>query len=118
MAPIGTLHSVVFDCPEPHTLAEFYRSILGGTIDAEGDTWVNLIIDGLGTKLAFQQSSNFAAPVWPSDDGDQQAHLDVQVDDLDAAHHALQTLGAEHLESHDTFRVYLDPVGHPFCTVS
>ncbi|WP_336659404.1 VOC family protein [Leucobacter sp. USHLN153] len=115
--PIATLHSVVLDCPDPAALAEFYRKILGGSVTADGDDWVDLVSDGPGAQLAFQESPGYIAPVWPGDDGDQQVHLDVAVEDLEAAHNALLAIGAEHLESHDTFRVYRDPVGHPFCTV-
>ncbi|MEJ6490498.1 VOC family protein [Leucobacter sp. USCH14] len=117
MAHIGTLHSYVLDCPDPKELAEFYRGLLGGDVRPDGEDWVNLEIDGLGARLAFQQSPGYVAPTWPSDDGDQQAHLDIQVDDLAGVHDRVLALGARHLESRDTFRVYLDPVGHPFCTV-
>jgi Glyoxalase-like domain len=44
-------------------------------------------------------------------------HLDVIVDDLDAAEAAVTELGAtrhEHQPS-TSFRVFLDPAGHPFC---
>ena len=55
----------------------------------------------------------------PSTTGNQQMmmHLDIEVDDLDAA-------GAEAIEAGATLaefqpqqhvRVYLDPAGHPFC---
>lgn len=116
---IGTLHSTVFDCPDPAALAEFYRGILGGTVVAgEDDGWVNLELPEGPAKLAFQDSPGYVPPVWPGDDGDQQLHLDVLVPDLEAAHEPLLALGARFLEAHDTFRVYLDPVGHPFCTVS
>ncbi len=50
----------------------------------------------------------------------QQVHLDVMVDDLDAAEHAVLDLGAikhEH-QPGETFRVFLDPAGHPFCLCS
>ncbi|MBO1901858.1 VOC family protein [Leucobacter weissii] len=118
---IGTLHSIVIDCPDPPALAEFYRGILGGEIlsddhtDAD-DRWVDLA-PASGPRLSFQRSPGYVPPRWPGDDGDQQSHLDVLVEDLDAAHEHLLALGARHLESHATFRVYLDPVGHPFCTI-
>ena len=46
-----------------------------------------------------------------------QVHLDVQVDDLEAAgRHAIEA-GAVRAEyqPQDDVRVYLDPAGHPFC---
>ncbi|WP_240739897.1 VOC family protein [Leucobacter triazinivorans] len=56
-------------------------------------------------------------PGWPSDDGDQQIHLDVRVEDFAAAEAALLSLGARFVEAHEGSRVYLDAAGHPFCTV-
>lgn len=44
-------------------------------------------------------------------------HLDVVVEDLDAAEEAVAALGAtRHPHQPGTsFRVFLDPAGHPFC---
>jgi hypothetical protein len=44
-------------------------------------------------------------------------HLDVNVDDLDKAEQAVLELGATKTEHQPgtTFRVFLDPAGHPFC---
>jgi hypothetical protein len=58
------------------------------------------------------------APEWPAPDRSQQFHLDLTVDDLDAAEAAVLALGAKPLDTDDrsrTFRVYADPAGHPFC---
>jgi hypothetical protein len=59
----------------------------------------------------------YRAPVWPGQDVPQQVHLDVVVDDLDAAEREVLALGATKHEHQPgtTFRVYLDPAGHPFC---
>lgn len=48
----------------------------------------------------------------------QQFHLDVMVDDLDAAEAAVLELGARKAahQPETTFRVFLGPAGHPFCT--
>jgi len=47
----------------------------------------------------------------------QQAHLDVIVDDIAAAETAVLDLGATKHEHQPgtSFRVFLDPAGHPFC---
>jgi hypothetical protein len=47
----------------------------------------------------------------------QQFHLDFVVDDLDEAEAAVLELGATKADFQPgkTFRVFLDPVGHPFC---
>lgn len=113
---IGRLQAVVLDCPDPTQLAEFYRTILGGRFEPDGE-WIDVILPGETTRLSFQRSPGYVAPMWPGDNGDQQGHLDIAVPDFDVAHDQLLALGARHLESHEGFRVYLDPVGHPFCTV-
>lgn len=114
---IGRLHAIVLDCAAPQSLAEFYRGVLGGRIEADGDDWVDLIADSGAPHLSFQLSPGHVAPRWPSDDGDQQIHLDVRVEDFEAAEAELLRLGARFVEAHQGFRVYLDPAGHPFCTV-
>jgi hypothetical protein len=47
----------------------------------------------------------------------QQMHLDVMVRDFESAEPAVLELGATKHEHQPgtTFRVYLDPAGHPFC---
>ena len=49
----------------------------------------------------------------------QQLHLDFYVADLDAGEEHALSLGATKAEFQPgtSFRVYLDPVGHPFCLV-
>lgn len=45
-------------------------------------------------------------------------HLDVRVEDFDVAEPAVLALGATRTGSEEPgFRVYLDPVGHPFCLI-
>ena len=44
-------------------------------------------------------------------------HLDIEVDDLDAAGAAAKAAGATlaEFQPQDDVRVWLDPAGHPFC---
>jgi predicted enzyme related to lactoylglutathione lyase len=48
-----------------------------------------------------------------------QQHLDLEVDDLDAAAAVAERAGARLLntstEPHEDVRTYADPAGHPFC---
>ncbi len=118
MAPIGRLDVVALDCREPRRLAEFYAAITGWSIVDEEDDWVEVHGDG-PVGLAFQLAPDHEPPVWPSADRPQQAHLDFDVDDLDVASAQVLALGAtmaEH-QTDATFRVFLDPAGHPFCLV-
>ncbi|MEU0601246.1 VOC family protein [Streptomyces sp. NPDC006393] len=113
---LAKLGVVVLDCPDPRALAGFYAEVLGGTVEGEGD-WADLKVPG-GPSLAFQAAPGHVPPKWPSSDRSQQFHLDLVVEDLDAAEKGVLALGAEPLDATDrtrTFRVYADPAGHPFC---
>lgn len=69
--------------------------------------------------LAFQLVEDFQPPQWPSTARSQQMHVDVRVDDLDSGEQSVVALGATRLEGGgENFRVFADPVGHPFCLVA
>ncbi|WP_407110473.1 VOC family protein [Streptomyces sp. DSM 116494] len=113
---VAKVGAVVLDCPDPRALAGFYAAIVGGTVEGEGD-WVDLSVPG-GPALAFQAAPGHVPPRWPAGDRSQQFHLDLTVEDLDAAEKEVLALGAKPLDTEDrsrTFRVYADPAGHPFC---
>jgi hypothetical protein len=114
---IGQLHSVVLDAPDAHALATFYARLLGMDVKgAPGDRWVT--ITGAGYRIAFQQASDLRPPDWPDPDHPQQFHLDIRVADVDEAEPKVLELGARRLPGGGgDFRVYADPVGHPFCLV-
>ncbi|MGD1220188.1 VOC family protein [Streptomyces krungchingensis] len=113
---LAKLGAVVLDCPDPRALAGFYAEVLGGTVQGEGD-WIDLKVPG-GRALAFQAAPGHVPPKWPAADASQQFHLDLAVEDLDAAEKGVLALGATPLDAEDrsrTWRVYADPAGHPFC---
>lgn len=114
--------TLVIDCPDARALGEFYGSMLGWTVSdaSDGDDdWVEVKAD-YGQMLCFQQVERYAAPDWPGQEHPQQMHLDVVVDDLDEGERAVLELGATKHEHQpgETFRVFLDPAGHPFCLCS
>ncbi|OQR59570.1 glyoxalase/bleomycin resistance/dioxygenase family protein [Streptomyces maremycinicus] len=116
---LATLGVVVLDCPDPAALAGFYAEVLGGTVEGEGE-WVDVKVPG-GQSLAFQAAPGFVPPAWPAPAHSQQFHLDLNVDDLDAAERGVLALGAKPLDAEDRsrgWRVYADPAGHPFCLCS
>ena len=113
------LTTVVLGAPDIRALADFYRRLLGWTVERDEDDWIKLSAPDGGTALAIQLEPDHVRPTWPAGPGDQQMqlHLDIQVDDLEeAGAHALAAgaVLAEHQFENDV-RVYLDPAGHPFC---
>jgi predicted enzyme related to lactoylglutathione lyase len=112
---IARFPSIVVDCADPSALARFYGEMLGWKVEASSD-WADVRADH-GQCLSFQQVEGYRPPQWPGQEVPQQMHLDVVVDDLDAAEEAVLGLGATK-HGHQpgtTFRVFLDPAGHPFC---
>jgi catechol 2,3-dioxygenase-like lactoylglutathione lyase family enzyme len=117
--PRFTLTATVLDAPDARELAGFYRRLLGWTIGTDEPDWVTLRPPGGGTGLSFQTESAYARPTWPAGPGDQQMmlHLDIEVDDLEAAGAHAVASGAvlANFQPQQDVRVYLDPAGHPFC---
>jgi catechol 2,3-dioxygenase-like lactoylglutathione lyase family enzyme len=114
---IGRLSELVIDCPDPRALAAFYADLLGMRITYDSDDWV-VIESEPGSKIAFQLAPDLREPRWPDPERPQQMHLDVRVDDVDAAEAKVLALGAKRLPGGgQDFRVYEDPAGHPFCLV-
>ena len=118
------LRLTALDCPDPLALAAFYADLTGLLVEPLGDfppekvDWIELL-DGDVPVLAFQKIPAYVAPTWPEGPVPQQLHLDFDVSDLDEGEaHALH-VGATKtpFQPGDSFRVYLDPVGHPFCLV-
>ena len=117
---IARFPSIVLDCPDPVALAKFYGTMLDWKVDIsnadQSDGWVDVKSD-YGQCLSFQQVEDYKPPKWPGQEVPQQMHLDVVVDDLDTAEAAVIALGATKHEHQPgtSFRVFLDPAGHPFC---
>jgi hypothetical protein len=116
---IGTWHGLIIDCPDPKALASFYEELIGMVpIQDDGD-WVVIGDAPDRPGVAFQRIPDHRAPTWPGGERPQQMHFDVKVDDLDEGERRVLELGATRLEGGgETFRVYADPVGHPFCLVT
>lgn len=117
MTAIATFSAVALDCRDPRKVAEFYSAVLDVPIQPDDEPdWVQLEPIG-GVQLAFQLAPDHIPPQWPDAEHPQQMHLDLDVADLDAAEAAVVALGARKHEHQPgkTFRVFLDPAGHPFC---
>lgn len=123
--------SVTIGAPNPRELATFYERLLGWTASAlDGPPpggppqagWAQLRSPSQGPGLLtlnIEYEKEYVRPVWPSEPGKQHitAHLDIPVDDLDAAVARALEAGATlaEFQPQEDVRVMLDPAGHPFC---
>ncbi|WP_213454744.1 VOC family protein [Rhizomonospora bruguierae] len=113
--PETTLADVMLDCPDAKNLSTFYATLLGKPVTYEGEGVAMIGEDG-AQPVMFQQIAEYQAPRWPDPAYPQQFHLDVTVDNIDAAEAAALKLGATSLASGGVnWRVYADPAGKPFC---
>jgi len=71
--------------------AAFYGAMLDWTVKSSPG-WADVRSDG--QCISFQQVDGYTPPDWPGQKVPQQMHLDVVVDDLDAAEEAVLKLGA------------------------
>src|SRR5579859_391640 len=114
---------IVFDAADLAAESRFWAGLLGGTV-VEDDDWHSVLIDG-EWRLGVQLAPNHVPPDWQDGTPQQQMHLDLHVDDLQAAHEEVMSLGARLLkpaskptdnpDGDEMFAVYADPAGHPFC---
>jgi predicted enzyme related to lactoylglutathione lyase len=113
---IARFPSFVVDCADPSAVGRFYAALLDWKIDASED-WVDVRPEDASQCISFQKVPDYTPPQWPGQQVPQQMHLDVIVEDLDVAEAAVLDLGATKHEHQPgtTFRVFLDPAGHPFC---
>jgi catechol 2,3-dioxygenase-like lactoylglutathione lyase family enzyme len=113
------IETINFDCLDAQAMADFYGRLFGWEVTLRDDDFILMRDPGGGTGLSFQQRSDYRPPVWPEEPGAQEKmiHLDIRVDNLDAAvAHAL-ACGARlaDYQGREDLRVMLDPAGHPFC---
>jgi catechol 2,3-dioxygenase-like lactoylglutathione lyase family enzyme len=112
---IGRMHHVVLDCPDPLRLATFYSELLGLPITYRRADWVVVARNNRSSGLAFQLAPDHQPPRWGDPSRPQQFHLDIMVDDVDAAQPQVLALGARLLSQ--ASHVFADPAGHPFCLI-
>jgi len=113
-----TIRNVVFACPgdTPESydrgarpVATFYADLLGMEIIRED--WFVIGGGASDLQLAFGDGPiDYQPPGWP--DGAQQMHLDIAVPS------SFAPPGAQLLRDIGEWRVYADPIGHPFCLYS
>ncbi len=115
--PIGALHEIVFDCPNPEALARFWQALIGGEVEVESDDWVVLDGDEFGFYMRFQHSDDKKS-------GRNRVSFDVEVDDLATATDEAEQLGARKLGGvvddgeGGSIQVMADPAGNEYSLIA
>jgi hypothetical protein len=106
---------VTLECPNAGQLAAFYANITGGEVTFVDEEWAT--VDGPNGRIDFQTAPGYRPPTWPDPASSMQMHLEFAVDDLDATEARVLAAGASKFDFQpgEHWRVYADPVGHPFC---
>jgi len=115
---------IVFDAGDIEAESTFWAGLLDGTVHRDDD-WHSIVVDGEWI-MGVQQAPNHVSPVWPTGSGEQQqVHLDLHVDDIEAAGKRAVELGGRQLQAprkpadnpdgDEMFAVYASPAGHPLC---
>ena len=108
------ISNVTVDCADPHALARFYADLLGRDVVLAVEPYV---VVGPGDRhgqpnLVFQR-------VPDPTPGKARVHVDLDVENLDAATERAVALGATRgedvAELGIAWRVMTDPEGNPFC---
>lgn len=112
---------MTLDCAEVGPVARFWAELLGlevtATDDFESYAMLAAPAGSAGPALGFGKVEAYRPPAWPDPAGGKQFHLDIAVDDIAAAEERAVGLGATLVDPQpgETWRVLIDPAGHPFC---
>lgn len=113
--PVARLAMVSLDCADPGRSADFWSQMLGWEVTHSEAEYA--MLTGPDAALGFGRVEGYRPPTWPDAHGSKQFHFDLAVDDLERAEAAALRLGATLADPQpgETWRVLLDPAGHPFC---
>ncbi|NPC97787.1 VOC family protein [Nocardioides sp. zg-DK7169] len=115
---VTELIAFTIDTPDAARTAQFYADLAGGEVTGVYPEYGVASASLLGSEFNFQTVEGYTAPQWPGQDRPQQFHLDLRVSDLDRATEHARSLGATVADDQPegaTWRVMIDPDGHPFC---
>ncbi len=113
------LTDIIIDCADMMKLAAFYSEVTGRPVKGDSnENWAGIQFGEL--ELAFNLVDDYRAPQWPDSEHPKQFHFDFEVDDVGAEQSRVLAFGATlHQDCIGSngygFRVYTDPIGHPFC---
>jgi hypothetical protein len=110
-----TLKMITLDCADVRPVATFWSDLLGWDIAVVQDEYA--MLTGPGVSLGLGRVEDYAAPTWPNEHGSKQFHFDLACADIAATEARCVQLGATVASAQpgETWRVLLDPAGHPFC---
>jgi len=110
------IDTICINSEHPTRLIAFWTAFLETEVAAtvKGITWLKPPAGG-GAGLSIQQVDQKVA-------GHTDTHLDIHVDDLDAAQRSVEGLGGslrsvQHLDDGFEWRIMADPDGNEFCIV-
>ncbi len=113
---VADLKMLTLDSSDVPRDAAFWAGVLGWDVAHQQDEYA-MLTSPSGMALGLGSVPDHEPPGWPNEHGSKQFHLDLAVDDLDAGAAACVELGATLPDEQpgETWRVLLDPSGHPFC---
>lgn len=113
---VATLKMVTLDSSDAARDGAFWHAVLGWEIAHSGDGYAMLSGPG-GLSLGLGTIPDYEPPGWPNQHGSKQFHLDLACADMAATEAKAVELGASVVDPQpgDTWRVLIDPDGHPFC---
>ncbi len=85
--PTVRLATVNIDCADAEAMAEFYSRLLDWERTYRDEDFILMRDPDGGAGLSFQAREGYRPPVWPEkpEGQDKMIHVDIKVDDLDAA---------------------------------
>jgi predicted enzyme related to lactoylglutathione lyase len=119
VSAIGGIDAITVDCADPVGLARFWAGVFGteiASIDGEDARYVDLVPTPPVPIIRLQRVDE---PKTVKN----RVHLDVAVDDIDAATEAIERLGGRRVDQEIrtefsyAWRVVADPEGNEFCLV-
>ena len=115
--PVARIAMITLDCAEVAPAAEFWSAVLGWHVAVSTEDYAMLTAPDGAPALGLGRVEGHVPPSWPDEGGRKQFHLDLAVSDVAAATERALALGARLADPQPggTWRVLVDPAGHPFC---
>jgi predicted enzyme related to lactoylglutathione lyase len=113
MTVTAELDLAIFDAADIAKVGAFYAELTGWeVVRQDADRFGVQTPDG--RQIEWQHAPDHVAPKWPGQELPQQFHLDLQIEDHEAAAERAVKLGATRLADGSNWITLADPAGHPF----